>query len=144
MKRGGYDPDEIVALYLQGISHSKIGAALGIRKNQVSGVIRKALLRGRGELHKPGPIILPTERPAKRFRQLSDAPRAHPLVRQLIAEINRQQVTWDSMYQRTGVSRSVLNSWRTAYTPSLALLEACYNVLGYTLQPVRKDDVDPS
>lgn len=71
---------------------------------------------------------------------LSIPAKAHPLVRALYAEANAQRTSLVEIARRSGVGASVFTSWRTAYSPSLHSLEAAFNVLGKTLQPVDKDD----
>lgn len=69
----------------------------------------------------------------RRFRTLSIPQHAHPLVRRLFTEMNRQQIGVSDMAERVGVSRFTMNGWRTRHCPRIVELEACYNVLGLRL-----------
>lgn len=62
---------------------------------------------------------------------------AHPLVRQLYEIMKLRGVTARSVADRAGVNRETMRSWRTKSMPRVADLEACFNVLGLTLQPRR-------
>jgi len=63
-------------------------------------------------------------------------PEKAPLViRLLVLEMNKQQVTYEEMSRRTGVSRQAIKSWGRRVVPNFANLEACFNVLGYSLVP---------
>ncbi len=77
----------------------------------------------------------------RRFSRLSIPEKAHPLVRQLIKEMNHQRIGLTDMAERAGVSRRTFAGWRIRHTPRIAELEACYNVLGLTLVPRRIQDV---
>lgn len=57
------------------------------------------------------------------------------IIRQLILEMNKQQVTYTEMAKRTGVSPAAIKSWGRRVIPNFANLEACFNVLGYSLVP---------
>jgi len=67
-------------------------------------------------------------------------PKAHPLVRALIEEMNAQRVTLTEMAERSGVSRATISEWRYRSAPCVETLVACFNVLGLDLvvRPVRE------
>ena len=74
------------------------------------------------------------------WRPLKPPEKAHPLVRFLYDECNRQQVSIRSVSEQSGVSESIINLWRTQGEPRLSNIEACLNVLGFTiLTPTRKE-----
>lgn len=75
--------------------------------------------------------------PYLRWSELIDAPQAHPLMRQLIRLMNKHKCSAKEMCERVGINRCTFNNWRRRYIPKLDLLEACYNVFGYTLNPTR-------
>lgn len=64
---------------------------------------------------------------------------AHPLVRRLCAEAEAQGMPLAQLAHRAGVSPETLKDWRRKSTPNVATLEACFNVIGYTLQPRKID-----
>ena len=64
----------------------------------------------------------------------------HPLVGRLVREMMRVGMSENEMSKQAGVSREALTGWRLRTNPKITDLEACYNVLGYTLEPVRKKD----
>lgn len=64
----------------------------------------------------------------------------HPLVGRLVREMIRVGMSENEMGRRSGVNRQTLNRWRLRTNPRITDLEACYNVLGYTLEPIRKKD----
>lgn len=69
----------------------------------------------------------------RRFRTLSVPQHAHPLVRRLFTEMNRQRIGMTDLAERVGFSRFTINGWRTRHCPRIVELEACYNVLGLRL-----------
>lgn len=56
---------------------------------------------------------------------------AHPMVRRLFEEMERQQCGVLEMAERSGVNKNTLKDWRTRTMPRVADLEACFNVLGF-------------
>lgn len=70
---------------------------------------------------------------AMRFKKTRPAPKAHPLVRKLSTLMNQQSVSRAELCETAGISTGTFTSWRTAYSPSLPALEACFNVLGKRL-----------
>jgi transposase-like protein len=76
----------------------------------------------------------------RQFRRLPSTEKAHPLVRRLFAEMTYQQIGVLDMAERAGLGEHTLKHWRTRSTPKVDSLEACFNVLGMTLTPVRRKD----
>lgn len=66
----------------------------------------------------------------------------HPLVRFIFEQMNKQQVTYREVEQRSGVAVPTMKQWQDRANPNLLNIEAVLNVLGYTLLPVRKKDDD--
>ena len=70
----------------------------------------------------------------------------HPLVLRLMELMKREQINETELAEKTGLHRLTIQGWhrslkkRRVGTPGVAALEACYNVLGYTLSPVLRDD----
>jgi lambda repressor-like predicted transcriptional regulator len=58
---------------------------------------------------------------------------AHPLVRRLILELNRQSTTMQELAERSGVHLRTIQTWRHKNLPKIDLLEACFNTLGMRL-----------
>ena len=58
---------------------------------------------------------------------------AHPLVRRLFEEMDRQKLGPATVADRSGLNRNTLAHWRTRTTPRVADLEACLNVVGLEL-----------
>lgn len=65
--------------------------------------------------------------------QISIVAHAHPLVRQFIQEMNKQQATFAEVSERAGVGIDTLRFWQTRHMPRLDLFEAALNVLGLEL-----------
>lgn len=65
--------------------------------------------------------------------------RAHPLVKVLFEEMNRQKIGLTEMSDRSGYTTQCIKDWRTRYSPNIRSLEACFNVLGYELKPVARN-----
>lgn len=59
--------------------------------------------------------------------------RAHPLVRRLYAEMNRQQIGVTDMAERTGIARNAINDWKDRSNPQVQNLDACFAALGLQL-----------
>lgn len=77
----------------------------------------------------------------RQFRRLTVPAHAHPLVRRLFEEMNRQQIGVLDMSERSGINANTLKDWRTRSTPTVDNLEACLGVLGLKLTiGVVKDD----
>lgn len=69
-----------------------------------------------------------------RFRKWAEQPVSHPFVRALFRGMNEQQVTGIMMEERAGINRGTLTAWRN-HSPKITDLEACFNVLGWTMMP---------
>lgn len=70
--------------------------------------------------------------------KLSVAPAAHPLVRKLIEEMNKQQIGLLDMADRSGVNKNTIKDWRTRTVPTIDNIEACLNVVGLRLAVEKK------
>ena len=69
------------------------------------------------------------------------ADNAHPLVKALCDEMNRQRVPANMVATRAGVTANAISKWkRNKRIFDINSIEACFNVLGFTLKPVRKKD----
>lgn len=75
----------------------------------------------------------------RKFRSVSIPQHAHPLVRQLFAEMNHQRIGIMDMAERSGIAHGTFKGWRTKHCPRVAELEACFNVLGMRLTTRRCD-----
>lgn len=78
----------------------------------------------------------------RRFRKLSIPQRAHPLIRRLYEEMSHQQFGVTDTAERAGVARETIKGWRKSHCPRIGELEACFNVLGYTLKPTKMKEHD--
>jgi hypothetical protein len=58
---------------------------------------------------------------------------AHPLVRQFIAEMNKQQATYAELAARTKVGVDTMRYWPKRHIPRLDTFEAALNALGLKL-----------
>ena len=67
------------------------------------------------------------------YRQVTIPERCHPLVKELFLEMRKQRLGVVDMADKTGINKNTLKDWRTRTMPRIADLEACFNVLGYTL-----------
>lgn len=75
-----------------------------------------------------------------RWRGKLDIPKhAHPLVRRLFEEANRQQTTLTEISERAGLRRGTMGQWGRKHNPRIDQLEAALNVLGLRLV-VAEDD----
>jgi hypothetical protein len=74
--------------------------------------------------------------PPKRPSRISVPVRCHPMAKLVFAEMQRQNVTYDSMEHYSGVLRSTLKAWRTHNKPGLETIEAAFGVLGWAVLPV--------
>lgn len=65
---------------------------------------------------------------------------AHPLVRRLIVEANRQKTTMKEIAERSGLRYETISDWRYRRRPTVDHLIAAFNVLGLTLvaTPIRE------
>lgn len=60
---------------------------------------------------------------------------AHPLVVRLYAEAVRRGVTIERLAILSGVPSSTIEGWRYRHNPSVQLLVACFNAIGFDLVP---------
>ena len=67
------------------------------------------------------------------FRRLKEPVNVHPLVQELFAEMNRQQIGILDMSKRSGVNKNTLNDWKARSNPQVQNLDACCAVLGLKL-----------
>lgn len=58
---------------------------------------------------------------------------AHPLVRRLFSEMNRQMTTLTEVAARSGYPRATISEWRYRHNPRICDLDAAFNVLGLEL-----------
>lgn len=58
---------------------------------------------------------------------------AHPLVKRLFREMNKQDATILEVATEAGVSRQMIWDWRNRSRPKLDAIDACFNVLGLRL-----------
>lgn len=69
-----------------------------------------------------------------RFRLHTIPAHTHPLVRELIREMNEQQCTYKTLSKRTGMHQDTIRRWRDQSMPRINDLEACFNALGKQLK----------
>lgn len=69
-----------------------------------------------------------------RFRPLRTHAGAHPLVREFVELLNRDQLPLVEVARRAGIDRCVMHRWRIRSNPSIAMFEAALNVMGYELR----------
>ena len=74
------------------------------------------------------------------FRPLKTPVNVHPLVHELFAEMNRQQIGILDMSKRSGVNKNTLNDWKARSNPQIQNLDACFAVLGMELNVRAKRD----
>lgn len=72
------------------------------------------------------------------FRPILIPQQAHPLVKRLFTEMNRQQLGVLDLAERSGVNKNTLKDWRTRTMPTIDNLEACLNVLGLEMATKRR------
>ena len=60
-----------------------------------------------------------------------------PQVRDLFLIAEAANMPMGQLAERAGVHEKQFVEWRKGRTPKLANIEACYNVLGYTLRAVK-------
>lgn len=63
----------------------------------------------------------------------------NPVIVTLFKEMRRQRISILDLADRSGVSKQTISFWKynRIANPLAANLEACYNVLGFTLKPTR-------
>jgi hypothetical protein len=91
-------------------------------------------LRGKLAAMRREGIKLVDRQSRSRFRGRMSVPKhAHPAVRKLFAEMNRQRTTIDEVAERSGLSTAGISEWRYRRMPKIDTLEAALNVLGFEL-----------
>jgi hypothetical protein len=72
--------------------------------------------------------------PGPKWRKPLPIPKhAHPIVRELYRQMNRQQTTMLEVAERSGLRRQTIWDWANRVNPRLSDLEAALNVLGFEL-----------
>ena len=63
------------------------------------------------------------------------------LVKMLVDEMNKQQISQNDMCRKVGIDRTMITKWKTKQRPTIDLLRACFNVLGYdiTIKRIRDE-----
>lgn len=74
------------------------------------------------------------------FRKLSIPQHAHPIVRSLFKEMNKQQIGVVDLAKRAGVNKNTISGWRKKSVPDLVNLEACLTALGKGISLKGKDN----
>lgn len=74
------------------------------------------------------------------FRRLTVPVRAHPLVRKLFEEMNRQQIGMLDPAERSGINKNTINDWKNRSVPQVHNLAACFTVLGLELTATRRKE----
>ena len=72
------------------------------------------------------------------FRKLTIPQHAHPLVRRLFEEMNKEQIGVVDISERSGVNKNTISGWRKKSIPSIINIEACFSVLGMEVSLTRK------
>lgn len=65
---------------------------------------------------------------------------AHPIVRRIYVEANRQQATLTEIGERAGLDRHQLSRWGHSIDPRLSDVLAALNTLGLTVKIVRQQE----
>lgn len=126
-------------------TYEDMAEKLGVSRSAIAGKISRIRQAQRRKLAKQGITgKLKRKSPGKpqwmRFKPVRPAPKAHPLFRQVIALMNEQQLSRRELCARVDMSEYTFDNYRTKYAPALPILEAMFNVLGKTLQPVDLPD----
>jgi hypothetical protein len=77
------------------------------------------------------------------YRRVEIPTNAHPLVCLLFETMRERRITVQEVADRSGVHRDTLRDWRKRHCATVENLEACFNVVGMTLQPVPLTDKAP-
>ena len=72
------------------------------------------------------------------FRKLTIPQHAHPLVRKLFEEMNKQQIGVVDLAERCGVNKNTISGWRKKSIPNIINIEACFSVLGMEVSLTKK------
>jgi hypothetical protein len=111
-----------------GLTYKAIAERLNVTVGVVAGHARRMKLAK--------PRVYGQKKRVRQERRIKDAPNGHPLVRMLIAEMNRQNKRVSALCAEAGISPGTFAHWRNRHNPELPAIEACFNVLGKTLYPV--------
>lgn len=76
-------------------------------------------------------------------RPLTIPKRAHPFVKRLYEQMNREDISPREVERRAGIGKMVINEWRTQRHPHITCLAAALEVVGLRLC-VREIDYDPT
>lgn len=116
------------------LTYKEIANRLNISIGSVAGYARRMKLAK--------PRVYGQKKKVRQERRVKDAPNGHPLVRMLIAEMNRQNKRVNALCAEAGISPGTFAHWRNKHNPELPAIEACFNVLGLTLRPVPMNEVE--
>lgn len=132
---------ELKRLYADGLSYTEIGKEVDRKRNAVASKIRRLKLPTRSGLPRTPPAEYsyrphkPKPKQPKRKRYTYPE-NTSPLIRFLFDELNRQDMSVMELGVISGVSHVTIYLWRTKSNATIQNLEACFNVLGFTMLPV--------
>jgi transcriptional regulator with XRE-family HTH domain len=66
--------------------------------------------------------------------------KAHPVVQAIFTEMNNQNMTYNELSERSGVSKKLIERWRLSTEPQLSTLWPVLNVLGLKLVVIKEHD----
>lgn len=79
--------------------------------------------------------------PGPKWRKPLPIPKhAHPFIRTLYLQMNRQRTTMLEVAERSGLRRQTIWDWANRVDPRLSDLEAALNVLGFELVVKETDE----
>lgn len=113
----------LVRLYGLGVPHKEIADLLDRSRLSVDKKLQYMFAAG---LQKRGMICSMPEN-------------CHPMVKFIIAEMNRQRANYDDIHKKSGVASRTICGWRTQNQPHLDNIEAVINSLGYEIGIYRED-----
>jgi hypothetical protein len=148
VSRGRKWTDDEIALvkrlYLKGDTMKEIASQLQGRTHlAVVGIIHRHINNAPAAVDEGIIDIAKVPKPASlRHKKLKHSKHCHPLFNKLVDIMNQEQCSIDRLSKAVGMSRATFTYWRFVNTPSLTLLEACFNYLGYDLKPVRRKETD--
>lgn len=82
-------------------------------------------------------------RPNPRPTRITIPDGVSPHVKLVFAEMQRQNITYDRVEDRSGVLRSTLKAWRHKNAPGLTSIEAVLGSLGWDFVPIPRAEVLP-
>ena len=79
------------------------------------------------------------QNPSRKWNRRPAPDNAHPLIKLVLTECDRRELSLREVERRAGVAESSISQWRAGVAPLVTNLEAVLGALGHTLMAVEAE-----